>query len=333
MANKINEQDAGKLFKQYTKKEIKEKSLDFSKKPGIAHVMGNFEEFLEEKLCGYNYEGMQLVTLASQFTKQVLYTKSDVENFCFAMEELTDHPDFKQKTGAYLTALIKGISSPGETFKLNFLSTHTPLNHFGVGLENLTLDIVGDCGSFFGRKSKSLTAYITGNIGTHAYQEAKKSKLKLIGNAGEFSFFCGEECTIEVKGNVGGYAGSNARNTKLSIKGNAGRELGHYSRNCEIKVEGDAGEEVARGADSTKITISGDVLESGLIGEAAINSLIIVRGNSGRSDFSPDISTRIYVGGRKAFPKLRHRMLRKTIDFIDEALLSVIGRRRTPLDF
>lgn len=319
----IGEKDAGKFFGKYKKKEVKEKKLVFAKSAIVSQIMYNFEEFLEEQM-GCIYDPHDILGIAEKFVTPLDYKKEDVEKFCLNMEEATPHFQFAQRSGVYLTALIKRLAKTEQDFKLNFMALHMPPGNVGMELENITLNIIGDCGATVGMKSRNLTVIVDGNVGDHACQNAIKPNLKIKGNAGNYLFDAVKDGAAVIRGNAGSNVANHAHYSKVSVHGDVGSRMGFLAENCKIFVNGCAGGELGCEAKQTEISVEGGVTDKGLVGNGAKECLIKVMGMGGTLGHPTGLETKIYLKGRLAYPKLKHHILHKGLEVAESAVESFI---------
>jgi hypothetical protein len=246
---------------------------------------------LQEAFRNTRFKGNYLEMIDANYAEAVSaisgidYSAYDVEKLSVALANFTDIPDFPEKAGYFLSALINsGIDSDYivHTKHLVHPDAYGKIEGMDfIGLMNTkNILIDGDAAQFIGYRMKSGRIILEG------------STVWMIGDNLE----SGE---IVVKGNGGHYAGNEMKGGRLVIMGNADTFLASGMKGGEIVLFGDSGEEPARYMKGGRVHIHGnieDILQSVDGGE------IHVDGEIGRL-FGISNQARIFHKGIRVFPE------------------------------
>lgn len=262
----------------------KERGLQVEKAESVEAINSAFARFLRMSIPGEPSKAYH------DFLKElspVPYTAKDVEAFSLRLINFQDEPEFREKGGMLLSAIINGCKENDITIITSNLSVQ--INNIGFrNAKNIT--IMGDTGRRTGLEMRSGRIIVNGDAGIFTGEDMRGGEIRINGNAGLEGIrmntricACGHRMkggAIIVEGNAGNDVGEWMQGGEIIIAGNAGYGAGYLMRRGEITINGNAGGDTGKSM-GWRVGVNQIPLNACLMGWLLIKAKITVNGNTG----------------------------------------------------
>lgn len=195
----LDENTIKKFFEKYSKKDSKEKNLDFIVNENLKGICSDFLTFLEGAVKLSIEDTYQL---AKNRTEKLNLNYTEFCSFCDYLPNFEASNGFKYNAGVYISCLIQKLSKEVKEFEISLHGLSEALWYIGRNLENVKLKVNGNVGHYFGTSANNCELIVIGDCGGWPALHATNSEIRITGQLVDFIQFIGPGTSVYHNGRL-----------------------------------------------------------------------------------------------------------------------------------